>query len=55
MDTVPANEIWNYSTTNYKTNGTYGIYKKDNYANVISDGVLYSLHEIESGEIKAIF
>ena len=55
MDTVPANEIWNYSTTNYKTNGTYGIYKKDNYANVISDGVLYSLHEIESGENKGNF
>lgn len=54
-DTVPANEIWNYSTTNYRTDGTYGIHEESSYATVESEGVLYSLHEIKSGENEGNF
>jgi RHS repeat-associated protein len=52
MDTVSANEIWNYSTADYHTSGTYGIHNEETnfQTKPNKDGEYFTLHEMQSGE-----
>ncbi|GAB6010282.1 RHS repeat domain-containing protein [Dysgonomonas reticulitermitis] len=50
-DTVPANEVWEYYLTNYRTDGMSGLFDKNDYEVVTNeDGEVFNLHLITSGE-----